>query len=51
MKIKLTQYGHAIIIAVFGVMIITLSSSVLFNFFGGLIIGTALVLARNSKEE
>jgi hypothetical protein len=48
---KITYYGHSILIAMIGVMVIETTNTIGFSLFGGFIIGIALRLARKSGEE
>ena len=47
---KITQYGHAIIISVLGIFA-TSFDGLLWSVLGGFMIGTGLVLARKSGED
>jgi len=49
--IKITTYGHAILMSIFGLWIAITFNGILFGFMGGLLIGTGLVLARKSGKE
>ena len=51
MKIKLTRYGHSIIIAMIGIGIFSFSNSILMGILGGATIGLALHIARTSCDE
>jgi len=47
---KITKYGHAIILSVFGIFI-TGYNQPLFSLIGGILIGLGLRLARESGSE
>lgn len=47
---KITLYGHAIILSMFGIMF-TSFSGLMWSVLGGFMIGTGLVLARKSGEK
>ena len=48
---KITTYGHAILMSIFGLWIAITFTGIIWGFMGGLLIGTGLVLARKSGEE
>jgi len=48
---KITNYGHAIIISMLGLWIAMMFNGILFGLLGGVMIGTGLVLARQSGKE
>ena len=50
MKIKITKYGHSILIAMCGVFLAGYDF-LWASFFGGLLIGYGLLLARESGQE
>lgn len=49
-KIRMTKYGHAIMMAVSGIFI-SVYDSILFSFIGGLLIGYGLKLAYEAGKE
>ena len=48
---KITTYGHAILMSIFGLWIAITFTGIIWGFMGGLMIGTGLVLARKSGQE
>jgi len=48
---RITNYGHAIIISMLGLWIAMMFNGILFGLLGGVMIGTGLVLARQSGKE
>lgn len=49
-KVRMTKYGHAIMMAVSG-LFLTVYDSLLFSFIGGLLIGFGLKLAYEAGQE
>jgi hypothetical protein len=49
--IKISKYGHAIILSYFGILFIAHFNTILSWFIGGYIIGFALRLARQAGRE
>lgn len=49
-KIRMTKYGHAIMMAVCGIFL-TVYDSLLFSFLGGILIGFGLKLAYEAGQE
>ena len=47
---KITTYGHAILVSVFGILS-TQANGILWGLLGGVMIGVGLVLARESGKE
>lgn len=47
---KITPYGHAVIISVLGVLLLSFNG-IIYSLVGGFMIGTGLILARKSGEE
>lgn len=47
---RITTYGHAIILSIMGVVVMNFNS-LLWVFCGGILIGTGLLLARQSGRE
>ena len=50
-KVKLTKYGHAIWMSVFGIWFSNTYNSVLLSFLGGILIGYGLRLAYQAGLE
>ena len=48
---RVTNYGHAILISMLGLWIAMMFNGILFGLLGGVMIGTGLVLARQSGKE
>ena len=48
---RITNYGHAIIISMLGLWIAMMFNGFPFGLLGGMMIGTGLVLARQSGKE
>jgi di/tricarboxylate transporter len=48
---RVTNYGHAILISMVGLWVATMFNGILFGLLGGMMIGTGLVLARQSGKE
>jgi hypothetical protein len=49
--IKMTKYGIAIGVAMMGVFMLSATNGFLFSIIGGIFVGSALKLARQSGEE
>lgn len=49
-KVRMTKYGHAIMMAVSGIFL-TVYNSLLFSFLGGILIGYGLKLAYEAGKE
>lgn len=49
-KVRMTKYGHAIMMAVSGIFL-TVYDSLLFSFLGGILIGYGLKLAYQAGQE
>jgi len=47
---KITKYGHAVIVSTLGIFIAA-STGLMWSFIGGIMIGTGLYLARTSGLE
>ena len=48
---RITTYGHAMIISILGLWTTMFFNGILFGLLGGMMIGTGLVLARQSGKE
>ena len=48
---KVTTYGHSILISILGLWISLASTGLIWSMFGGTLIGFGLVLARKSGKE
>jgi hypothetical protein len=48
---RITTYGHAMILSILGLWISLASTGIIWSIFGGTLIGFALVLARQSGRE
>lgn len=51
MKIRISKYGHSILFAMIGVWFVAAYPWLWSSFFGGILIGTGLRMARQSGEE
>ena len=50
-KVRMTKYGHAIWMSVFGIWFAVAYNSLLLSFFGGVLIGYGLKLAYEAGQE
>lgn len=48
---KITTYGHSILISTLGLWVCLFSNTLMWSWFGGTLIGFGLVLARKSGKE
>jgi hypothetical protein len=48
---RITTYGHSILISILGLWISLASTGMIWSIFGGTLIGFGLVLARQSGKE
>lgn len=50
-KVRMTKYGHALWLSIFGILFVIAYDSIIMSFFGGILIGYGLRLAFQAGQE